>query len=118
METIKLLKKIYWGFYLFLIGIINPIQIIASKWEFITSSLPIFVISILIILIAISIIFSIGLSLMFIERNWIYIIGISIILLFLGKSMINESVSGFLFHLTTDWIPLYYYFKKLNKPLQ
>ena len=46
METIKLLKKIYWGFYLFLIGIINPIQIIASKWEFITSSLPIFVISI------------------------------------------------------------------------
>lgn len=118
MEAIKILNKIYWGFYIVLLGIITPITVIISQWSAVIESLPSFIIALFILIFYLVCVFSLGLAIIFVENKWLYILAITITFLFLGKAVLSGSSSGILFHICTDWIPIYYYFKKLNQPLQ
>lgn len=113
MEAVKILNKVYWGFYIILLGIISPFILLKLKWNSIFESLPMFIFSLFILLIYVSLVFVVGLSFMYLQNKWIYIFGITVTFLFFGKSLISGDTAEILAHMYTDWIPIFYFFKKL-----
>lgn len=111
----RTLNLFYWGFYTLAIGIILPVSTYINRFSTIKDSLPSFIFTSFIYLFIIISIVSIGLLLMFGDRfKFVCYLGVLIPIISLFYVLFTASISGKLFHLFTDWIPIYYFFKNLR----
>lgn len=114
MKALELLNKIYWGFYILILGIVTPITTLINKWDNYLESLPIFILSIFLLFLSFAVILAIGATFMFANKRWVYIVGLSITSILLVKSITSDKVVTAVTHILTDWIPILYFILKLR----